>query len=90
MTTHFEIIVFGRVQGVGFRYAASNQARALNLKGWIENRPDGSVCTAVQGERLSCQKFIQWCRRGTGYSWVEKVEISEKSPTEFKGFTIRY
>ena len=43
MIKHFEIRVYGRVQGVGFRHAARNQARTLNLKGWVENLRDGLV-----------------------------------------------
>ncbi|RLD95512.1 MAG: acylphosphatase, partial [Bacteroidetes bacterium] len=50
----YEIVVHGRVQGVGFRYAARNQARSLGLKGWVENQPDGSVRTLVQGPREAC------------------------------------
>jgi acylphosphatase len=87
---HFEVLVSGRVQGVGFRYAARNQARALSLKGWIKNQSDGSVLSAVQGDLESCQKYIQWCRGGTGYSWVERVEIKEKAVAEFKAFSVRY
>lgn len=90
MTKHFEIKVYGRVQGVGFRYAARNQARSLNLKGWIENIPDGSVHTAVQGDENACRSYIQWCRNGTGYSWIERLEIAEKEPVEFKAFMVRF
>lgn len=87
---HFEINVFGRVQGVGFRYAARNQARALGLKGWVKNLSDGSVRSAVQGDLDSCQKYIHWCRSGTGYSWVERIEIVEKPATTFKYFSVLY
>lgn len=90
MIRHYQIRISGRVQGVGFRYAARNQARALNLKGWVENHPDGSVLTAVQGNEKDCGSYIRWCRSGTGYSWVEGIEITEKDLTHFKGFDIRY
>jgi len=90
MNKHFEITVYGRVQGVGFRYAARNQARSLNLKGWVENLPDGSVRTAFQGSESACHTFIEWCRNGSGYSWVERIDISEKVPENFKAFTVRY
>ncbi len=90
MIRHFKIRVFGRVQGVGFRYAARNQARSLDLKGWVENCPDGSVNIAVQGEEKSCHAFIQWCRNGTGYSWVERIEILEKEPETFQSFLVRH
>jgi len=90
MIKHFEISIYGRVQGVGFRYSARNQARQLNLKGWIENSPDGSVRTAIQGKHQACMDFIQWCRTGPGYSWVERVEVSEKQPEDMKAFSVRY
>ncbi len=90
MTTHFDIIVSGRVQGVGFRYAAQQMARSLNLKGWVQNLPDGSVSAAVEGERDACYSFLQWCRKGTGYSWIENVEIVEKEPEGLTAFRVRY
>ena len=90
MTKHYEIRVFGRVQGVGFRYAVRNQARSLNLKGWVENQPDGSVLTSIQGMEKACLEFMHWCRSGTGFSWVERVEYSEKEPVVYKGFEIKY
>jgi len=86
---HYEIIVYGRVQGVGFRYAALNRARSLNLKGWVENLHNGSVRTAIQGNDNSCREYIQWCRNGSGYSWVERLEISEKEPELFTSFVVR-
>ncbi len=86
----FEIRVYGRVQGVGFRYAVRNHARSLNLKGWVENQLDGSVCIAVQGDGTACGSFIRWCENGTGYSWVERIEVAERKPGSFRDFEIRY
>ena len=86
----FEIRVLGRVQGVGFRYAARNQARTLGLKGWVKNLPDGSVLAVIQGEEKQCLSFIQWCGKGPGYSWVERLEVSEIPPSELVPFTVMY
>ncbi|MEN8156613.1 MAG: acylphosphatase [Bacteroidota bacterium] len=86
----YDIEVHGRVQGVGFRYAARNQARSYGLKGWVENRSDGSVFVVIQGEATSCNDFIGWCRQGPGYSWVERIEISERNPGPLKSFQIRH
>ncbi len=85
----YEITVRGRVQGVGFRYAARKQARSLGLKGWVENRPDGSVLSQIQGKAEACNSFIQWCRTGPGYSWVEGVDLIEKPPASLSHFRIR-
>ena len=48
-TVRQRFTVFGRVQGVGFRYRASYAARELGLTGWVRNEPDGSVTMEVQG-----------------------------------------
>jgi acylphosphatase len=85
----YEIRIFGRVQGVGFRFAARNRARELGLRGWVENLPDGSVRCAIQGPLPACNAFIRWCNLGSGYSWVERTEVTEKEPEILQGFTIR-
>lgn len=41
--------IYGRVQGVGFRYRAKYAAQSLNLTGWVENMDDGSVEMELQG-----------------------------------------
>ena len=44
------IVVRGRVQGVGFRYATVSEARRLGLHGWARNAPDGSVEIVAEGD----------------------------------------
>lgn len=90
ITIQYKIRIYGRVQGVGFRYSARNQARSLGLKGWVENRPDGSVCSVIQGSREDCLKYMEWCRKGSGYSWVEKVDIKEMEPELLTSFRVRH
>jgi acylphosphatase len=56
----------------------------------VENQRDGSVKIRVCGSQEMCNQFIQWCRRGSGYSWVERLDIHEMPPEPFSGFTVRY
>lgn len=44
------ITVDGRVQGVGFRWWAADQARMLGLVGHATNREDGTVRVDIQGD----------------------------------------
>ncbi|MEZ5071700.1 MAG: acylphosphatase [Bacteroidales bacterium] len=81
--------ITGRVQGVGYRYAARDKARALGLKGWVRNRPDGSVEAVVEGPPADCNAFVRWCKEGPGYSWVERVDVSESRENGLKPFEIR-
>ena len=44
-------LVYGDVQGVGFRATARAHARTLGLVGTVRNLPDGSVEIYAQGSR---------------------------------------
>lgn len=39
----------GRVQGVGYRAFAAQNARNLDLAGWVRNEDDGSVTGVAEG-----------------------------------------
>ncbi|HEX9445657.1 MAG TPA: acylphosphatase, partial [Candidatus Binatia bacterium] len=54
----------GRVQGVFFRASAEAEANRLGVKGWVRNRPEGSVELVAEGERENLDDLIAWCRRG--------------------------
>uniref|UniRef100_A0A7C4QHJ1 acylphosphatase n=1 Tax=Schlesneria paludicola TaxID=360056 RepID=A0A7C4QHJ1_9PLAN len=41
--------VFGRVQGVGFRYTSARLAARFPVTGTVQNLPDGTVQLEVQG-----------------------------------------
>jgi len=90
MHSQYEIIISGRVQGVGFRAAARKQARFLQLNGWVENLADSSVRVMVRGDTENCTSFISWCREGSAYSWVEKIELREMKPEALGPFAIKY
>ncbi|WP_123054174.1 acylphosphatase [Clostridium sp. JN-1] len=70
MSRYF-IQVFGRVQGVGFRYSASFWAKSLNLTGWVKNCEDGSVQMEVQGDTKDISSFIDKIENGGRFIHVE-------------------
>lgn len=53
------IRVEGHVQGVGFRWWASGQARALGLHGSAENQYDGSVLIDAQGDPEAVGRMVR-------------------------------
>ena len=75
---------------MGFRAAASREARYLRLSGWVENLENGSVRAVICGDPENCSKFISWCREGSAYSWVERVDIREMEPEKLDPFRIMY
>lgn len=66
--------ITGRVQGVGFRYAALSEARRLGLAGWVRNRPDGSVEALACGDEPALTRFHDWLRSGPPGARVTRVE----------------
>ena len=50
--------VYGRVQGVGFRYTTQYEAKRLGLTGYAKNLDDGSVEVVACGEEGQVEKLI--------------------------------
>ncbi len=73
--------IFGRVQGVGFRAAASLEGRRLGLDVTPRNRRDGSVEIVVSGEPAAVDAFTAWCQRGPVLARVERVVRSDATPS---------
>ena len=68
------LVVRGRVQGVGYRFAMSEAALAEGVAGWVRNRRDGTVEAVVQGDEASVARLIEWCRRGPRGAHVAAVD----------------
>ncbi len=71
---HLDIKIFGRVQGVGFRASAKKKAEELQITGFAGNEPDGTVFIETEGEEENLEKFLNWCKGGTIFARVDKVE----------------
>jgi acylphosphatase len=80
------IWVSGRVQGVGFRFAASEQAGRLGLGGWVRNLGDGRVEAVFEGPAAEVAQAVAWCRRGPSGAWVSEVQHEAEAPTGETGF----
>src|SRR5436853_821849 len=82
------VIVYGFVQGVGFRFALERAARTRGVSGWVRNRPDGSVEAVFEGEREDVDAVVDFCRRGPRGAEVERVEVERESAEGLAGFGI--
>ncbi|MGH8459624.1 MAG: acylphosphatase [Nevskiales bacterium] len=82
--------VSGRVQGVGFRYAALHEARRLGVSGWVRNLPDGRVEVLAQGTDELLDRLSGWLQQGPPGARVTGVERSTEPSAELApGFDIR-
>ena len=86
-----EATVYGRVQGVSFRYYTQQKANELNLTGWAANQPDRTVRVVAEGSDEQLKKLLKWLWRGSPAARVERVNaVWQEAVGEFKRFTIRW
>lgn len=81
--------VYGKVQGVGFRYYTNKKANELGLNGFVKNKPDGSVYIEAEGDEANLLGFINWCQDGPPWARVSKVEQQFIPLTGYKDFQVK-
>lgn len=74
------LLIAGRVQGVGFREATVDAARAAGVVGWVRNRLDGTVEALVQGDPAAVDRVVDWCRHGPRIARVVQVDVAAAEP----------
>jgi acylphosphatase len=84
------LVISGRVQGVGFRASAYDEARSLGLTGWVRNLASGEVELIAEGKRENLDIFLAWTHIGPPGSRVTDLrEDWSKATGEFSAFRIR-
>ena len=78
----------GHVQGVGYRWAMTEQARRLKVCGWVRNRRDGSVEAVVAGAPDAVEQLVAWARQGPDGATVHSVD-TVAAEGAFDGFEQR-
>lgn len=85
------IVVFGRVQGVGFRAFAARTAMRLDLSGGVRNLDDGQVEMEVEGKKTVIEALIHELKTGPPAARVTKIETEWSAATgRYSHFSIWY
>ncbi len=84
-----QIKVSGKVQGVGFRFYTQKKAIEFNIKGFVQNKPDGSVYIEAEGEAIDVDTFADWCAQGPEWARVLRISKSELPFSGFSKFEVR-
>jgi acylphosphatase len=83
------LVVHGRVQGVWFRGATQQAARAAGVSGWVRNRADGAVEAVIEGEPERVESVVRFCAVGPPAARVARIECLDESPEGLSGFAVR-
>ena len=91
MQVRVNLMISGRVQGVGFRHYCVQMARQYGVQGWVRNSDDGCVEVMAEGEAAALEQFIGRCRRGPPFASVRACRESYAKPTgEFDAFEVAF
>jgi acylphosphatase len=82
------VVVSGRVQGVFFRGATQEAARARGVDGFVRNLPDGRVEAVFEGEPAAVEALVEFCRNGPRGARVVAAVVCEEPVESLKGFAI--
>ncbi|KLO21822.1 acylphosphatase [Marinitoga sp. 1197] len=82
--------VYGRVQGVGFRWFINKIAKSLDINGYVMNMSDGSVEIWAEGNIENIENLKQYIIKGNGFSYVENIIEDNVSPKGYTYFSIKY
>ncbi len=86
-----EIVVEGRVQGVGYRAFAQRRALFVGLGGYAMNLRDGRVFVYAEGDRRLIQDYVKELERGPRGAQVVQASVRWVPPTGgFRSFDIRH
>ncbi|EAQ34860.1 acylphosphatase [Nitrobacter sp. Nb-311A] len=69
-----QVVIRGRVQGVGYRYWTMREAIRLGVGGWVRNRRDGSVEALFVGPAEAVAEMAVRCRNGPEFARVDGIE----------------
>ena len=85
-----QVVISGRVQGVGFRMSCQRQAVELGVTGWVRNRWDGAVEALLVGAPAAVDQMLAWCHHGPPMAVVTDVAVIDApdGPDE-TGFRVR-
>jgi acylphosphatase len=87
--TQIRALVYGVVQGVGFRYHTQKVAQQLGVTGFVRNLADGSVEIVATGPDAQVQALLDWAHQGPASAQVNRVEVAPwPGSTQFEDFTV--
>jgi acylphosphatase len=84
-----QLLISGRVQGVGFRDWLVSEAMQLGLSGWVRNSGFDTVEAVISGPTEAVDLCIQRCWQGPALAAVANITIAEAAPPAETGFARR-
>ena len=69
------VVISGQVQGVWYRGWTVESARALDLRGWVRIRQDGTVEAVFGGPEPAIEIMLARCHSGPTAARIDSVSV---------------
>ena len=86
----YNIVVYGRVQGVWFRKYTKEKADELGVYGIVENFPDRTVFISAEGTKDQLEVFMDWLYEGSPLSRVQEIVWDTGEVYGYKDFAVKH
>jgi acylphosphatase len=89
MEEKVRVLVYGRVQGIGYRSFVKKYAKMLGLRGYVRNLPNNKVEAVLCGEKSDIEKMIEIMKKNHPLAEIENIKVEKlESDTNFSDFHI--
>lgn len=84
-----QLILHGRVQGVGMRYFVQRSARQFHLTGSVKNVSNGTVEVIIQGEERVVRTFLD-VLQSSSPGYIDKLKQTQLDTDQvYRKFAIK-
>lgn len=89
MDKTYHAVMFGNVQGVGYRVTVKRHAETSGVRGIVRNLPDGTVEVYAQGSEEQLRNFFNKIQQQPGGGHVSRIDKEVvPSSKNYEGFSI--
>lgn len=84
------ILIEGRLQAMNFRFHTQQQAKKLDLVGFVRSLSDGRIEIEVQGGKDNIRKLLAWCQEEPQSSQIKSIFYRYDEPNDrYSDFIVR-
>ena len=69
------LVIFGKVQGCGFRRRICDMAEQVGVAGWVWNNQNGSVTAEMQGTEEQIKKTLELVENSSSLIKIREIDI---------------
>lgn len=89
MEEKVRVLVYGRVQRIGYRNFVKRYAKMLGLRGYVRNLPENRVEAVFCGEKKDIERMIEIMKKNHPLAEVKDIKVEKiETETNFSDFHI--